>query len=217
MALRSLASQSSVPELTGLVGMIVDLVAAIGAVGVGIAVALEVVVPPIPSEIVLPLAGFLAGRGELGLTAAIVWATAGSVVGALAAYWLGAALGRDRVGRLWARIPLSEPHDLERADAWFADHQGRAVFLGRFIPVVRSLVSIPAGVAHMPLGRFVVLTALGSGMWNTAFVLLGYQLGAQWRQVGRYSDVLNGVTVVAIVVVTAVAAGRRVQRRRRPT
>ena len=210
-----LAVEAGATELTGLVGLIVDMVAAIGAVGVGVAVALEVVVPPIPSEIVLPLAGFLAGRGEFSVVAAIVWSTVGSVVGALAAYWLGAALGRQRIDRLWAKIPLSEPRDLDRADAWFADHDAGAVFIGRFIPVVRSLISIPAGVERMPLGRFVVLTALGSGLWNTVFVVLGYQLGARWHQIGRYSDVLNLVTIAAIVVVTTVAAGRRIRRRRR--
>ncbi len=192
-----------------MVGWIVDVVGAVGAVGVGLAVALEVIIPPIPSEVVLPLAGFLAGRGDLSLVAALVWSTVGSVVGALAAYWLGAALGRDRVYRLWARIPLSEPHDLERAEAWFDGHQRRAVFLGRFIPVVRSLISVPAGVAHMRLPTFVLYTLLGSGLWNALFILLGYQLGAQWRSVGRYSDLLNWATIVVAVGVVGWSAGRR--------
>ena len=208
------AAPAGVPELTGLVGWIVDLIAAVGAVGVGIAVALEVVIPPIPSEVVLPLAGFLAGRGELGYWPAVVWSTAGSLAGALGAYWLGAALGRERVGRLWARIPLSEPEDLDRADAWFADHQRRAVFFGRFVPVVRSLISVPAGVAHMPLPTFVLYTALGSAIWNVVFITLGYELGARWRSVGRYSDVLNLVTLVVVVVVVGWSAGRRIRHRR---
>ena len=203
------------PEVTGLVGWLLDLVARFGPVGLGIAVAAETIVPPVPSELILPVAGFLAGRGELSLVGAVAGATAGSLVGALAAYWVGAATGRARVGRLWARVPFSEPRDLERADAWFRDHQGRAVFIGRFVPVVRSLVSVPAGVARMPLARFVVLTALGSGIWNATFIGLGYQLGARWRQVGEYSGALNVVTLVAIVAVTAVAAGRRIVRRRR--
>lgn len=211
-----LATEAGMPELTGLVGWIADLVVALGSVGVGIAVALEVIVPPIPSEVVLPLAGFLAGRGELSVAGAIVWSTVGSVVGALFAYWLGAALGRDRVARLWDRIPLSEPDDLDRANAWFADHQHRAVLVGRFIPVVRSVVSIPAGVAHMPLVPFVALTTLGSGVWNTVFVVAGYQLGARWRTVGEYSDVLNWVVTAAIVGGTAWAAARRIARRRGP-
>jgi membrane protein DedA with SNARE-associated domain len=179
-----------------------------------VAVALEVVVPPIPSEVILPLAGFLAGRGELGLVSAIAWATVGSLVGALAAYALGAWLGAARVRAVWARIPLAEPADIDRAEAWFVGHADRAVLLGRFIPVVRSLVSIPAGVARMSLPRFVVLTVLGSGVWNAVFVLLGHQLGARWRSVGRYSDVLNAVTITVGVVVVAVAAGRRWSRRR---
>lgn len=210
-----LSTEAGVSELTGLVGWIVDVVEAIGAVGVGLAVALEVVVPPIPSEIVLPLAGFLAGRGDLSLVGAIVWSTVGSLVGALFAYWLGAALGRERVDRLWARIPLSEPEDLDRADAWFADHQRRAVFFGRFVPVVRSLISVPAGVEHMRLPTFVLYTTLGSGLWNTVFIVLGYQLGARWRTVGEYSDLLNYATIGVLAVVVTWSAGRRVARRRR--
>ena len=203
------------PEVTGLVGWLLDLIARLGPVGLGLAVAAETIVPPVPSELILPVAGFLAGRGEFSLVGAVAGATAGSLVGALAAYWLGAATGRARVGRLWARVPLSEPRDLERADAWFRDHQGRAVFLGRFVPVVRSLVSIPAGVARMPLGRFVVLTALGSGIWNATFIGLGYLLGARWRQVGAYSDALNLLTLVVVLLVVVVSAGRRIARRRR--
>lgn len=209
------AASSSPEELTGLVGWIVDLIGAIGSVGVGVAVALEVIVPPIPSEIVLPLAGFLAGRGELSYWGAIVGATVGSLVGALFAYWLGAALGRERVGRLWAKIPLSEPEDLDRADAWFVDHRRRAVFIGRFVPVVRSLISVPAGVARMSLPTFVLYTTLGSALWNAIFVTLGYQLGAQWRNVGRYSDILNYVTIAVFVVVVGWSAGRRLLHRRR--
>ncbi len=210
-----LSTEAGMSELTGLVGWIVDVVEAIGAVGVGLAVALEVIIPPIPSEIVLPLAGFLAGRGDLSLVAAIVWSTIGSLVGALFAYWLGAALGRDRVYRLWARIPLSEQRDLERADAWFVDHRRRAVFFGRFIPIVRSLISVPAGVAHMSLPTFVLYTTLGSGLWNALFILLGYQLGAQWRTVGEYSDLLNYATIAVLVVVVGWSAGRRIAHRRR--
>lgn len=210
-----LATEAGMPELTGLVGWIVDVVEALGAVGVGIAVALEVVVPPIPSEVVLPLAGFLAGRGDLGLVAAIVWSTIGSVVGALGAYGLGAALGPARVARAWSRIPLSEPGDLDKANAWFADHQHRAVLIGRFIPVVRSLVSIPAGVARMPLVPFVALTTLGSGIWNAVFVVAGYELGARWRNVGAYSDLLNAVVAVLVLGGVGWAATRRIARRRR--
>ena len=215
MPLLPFATEAGMPELTGLVGWIADVVAALGSVGVGVAVALEVIVPPIPSEVVLPLAGFLAGRGDLTVVGAIVGSTVGSVVGALGAYWLGAALGPDRVARLWDRIPLSEPDDLDRANAWFADHQQRAVLIGRFIPVVRSVVSIPAGVARMRLAPFVVLTALGSGIWNAVFVVAGYQLGSRWRTVGEYSDVLNWAVTAAIVLGLAWAAARRVARRRR--
>ena len=213
--MRPLAAATD-PQLTGLVGWIADLVATLGPVGVGVAVALETIVPPIPSEAVLPLAGFLAGRGEMSLWAAIGWATVGSLVGAWGAYAAGRALGEERIQAAWSRIPLSEDDDLERANRWFADHAEVAVLVGRCVPVVRSLVSVPAGVAHMPLGRFTLLTAVGSGVWNAAFVLLGHALGSRWRSVGAYSDWLNLAVLVATAVGLALAVRKRVRRRSTP-
>lgn len=202
------------PELGGLVGWVLSVIDALGAVGVGLLVALESIFPPIPSEVVLPLAGFLAGQGRLGLVAVVVWATAGSLVGALVLYRLGAALGTDRLKRLTDRIPLMDARDVERAEAWFAHRGVWAVLLGRMIPGVRSLVSIPAGVQRMPLWLFSLLTVLGSAVWNVLFVGLGYLLGDRWTRVGEFSDLINYVVIGGIVLVIAVLAGRRLLRRR---
>lgn len=199
------------PELTGLAGWVVSVVEALGPVGVGLLVALENVFPPIPSEVVLPVAGYVASQGQMSLAGALVGATVGAVVGALLLYGLGTWLGRDRLRRWLERIPLMEVEDLDRAEAWFQRHGGAAVLIGRCVPVVRSLVSVPAGLERMPLLRFGVFTLIGSAVWNTALVVAGYVLGAQWEDVGRYSDWINYAVyaVIAFLVIRFVVTRLR--------
>ncbi|RKN18003.1 DedA family protein [Micromonospora musae] len=174
-------------QLGGLTGWVAGVIDAAGVIGVALLVALESVVPPIPSEIVLALAGFLAGEGRFNVVVVALAATAGSLLGALILYWVGAGVGEDRLKRWLDRLPLVDLDDLERADRWFERYGRWAVFFGRMIPVVRSLVSIPAGTNRMPLVQFVVLTTLGSGIWNALFVGGGYALGSRWQQVEQYS------------------------------
>lgn len=201
--------------LTGLAGFVADTITALGAVGVGLLVALENLFPPIPSEVVLPLAGFLAGQGQMPVVLVIVAATVGSVVGALLLYWAGAALGRERLRRIVDRMPLVEVEDLERAESWFETHGGRAVLIGRLIPVVRSLISVPAGVERMPLLRFTLYTTLGSAAYNAVLVSAGYLLGNRWQDVGQYSSVINYVIYAAIAGGLLLFAVRRLRSRRR--
>lgn len=195
----------------------VSLMEDLGGPGAGLAIALENLFPPIPSEVLLPLAGFTASRGEFGLVEALLWTTAGSVAGALLLYLLGALAGRDRVAGLLVRLPLVGAKDVHRAEAWFARHGDKAVLLGRFVPVVRSLVSLPAGVERMPVGRFVALTALGSGIWNSGFVLAGYGLGENWSRVEAYVGAYSRAVVVLAVlagVAFVLARGRQRLRQR---
>ncbi|WP_033324531.1 DedA family protein [Actinomadura atramentaria] len=194
----------------------VDLMDELGAPGAGIAIALENLFPPIPSELILPLAGFTAARGEIGLAAVLCWTTLGAVAGALALYWLGAAIGRDRVRALAVRLPLVKAADLDRTEACFARHGRKTVFFGRMIPVFRSLISLPAGVERMALVPFLICTTLGSLIWNTLFVLAGYVLGDNWRLVQDYAGIYSRA-VVAVVAVAAVAvlAVRIVKSRRK--
>lgn len=198
----------------GLTGWVAQVIDALGALGVGLLVALENVVPPIPSEIVLTMSGYLAGEGRLNVVLVTIAATAGSVAGALALYWLGRALGEDRLKRWLDRVPLVELDDLERADRWFERYGSWAVFLGRMAPVVRSLVSIPAGADRMPLGRFLILTALGSGIWNSIFVGLGYTLGSRWDQVGRYHTWFDVAIYAGIGIAVTLWVVKRVRHRR---
>jgi membrane protein DedA with SNARE-associated domain len=199
----------------GVVGWVVGLMDALGAPGVGLAIALENVFPPLPSEVFLPLAGFAAARGEMSLVAAIAWTTLGSLVGALALYGVGAALGRDRVRALADRMPLVSAPDVDRAEAWFARHGSTAVFLGRMVPLVRSLISVPAGVERMRLPLFGALTAAGSLLWNTAFVLAGYLLGTNWGVVEQYADLASKGVLGLLVLAVAVFVVRRIRLARR--
>jgi membrane protein DedA with SNARE-associated domain len=208
------AAQGGQSELTGLAGLITDIIAALGPIGVGVLVALETVFPPIPSELILPLSGYLASQGRMSLAAVVIGATLGSLAGALALYWAGAALGQKRLRRLAERTPLVEVDDLERAEGWFDRHGGLAVLIGRVVPVVRSLVSVPAGVERMPLWRFILYTIIGSGVYNLVLIGLGYVLGSRWKTVEQYSNYLNYAIYAAILVAVGLFALKRVRRRR---
>ena len=197
-----LAAASDPQQLTGLVGWVADVIAALGAVGVGVLTLAEVFFPPAPSELVLPMAGYLASQDRLNLVAAVIAATIGSTLGALALYWVGRRLGVDRVAALLRRIPLMEQSDLDRARGWFDRHDRSSVLIGRMVPGVRSLISLPAGFEDMPLLQFTALTAIGSAIWNVALVTAGYLLGRQWQSVGQYSDWLNFAVIAALVLAT---------------
>ncbi|MEU7532353.1 DedA family protein [Saccharothrix sp. NPDC042600] len=199
---------------------VTDLMEAFGAPGAGIAIALENLFPPLPSEVFLPLAGFTASRGGMSLIAAILWTTAGSVAGALVLYYVGALLGRDRVRRIAEKMPLVKVSDVDKTEDWFQRHGRATVFFGRMVPIFRSLISIPAGVERMPLPTFIAFTAAGSAIWNTALILAGYALGENWHLVERYlgvaSKVVIGVVVLAIAwfVVSRLVNRKKVQDRR---
>lgn len=195
--------QASTPPTDGIAGWAIQVMETLGSPGVALLVALESIFPPIPSEIVLPLAGFTASLGSLSLVGAIVWSTTGSVVGAWALYWLGVVLGRDRLVGIVDRMPLVDVEDVLKAEAVFNRHGRKAVLFGRLLPMVRSLISIPAGLERMPFLLFSMLTLIGSLVWNSALVGAGYALGQQWHVVQNYVGYLQ----VAVVVVIVAAVG----------
>ncbi|MCK2219427.1 DedA family protein [Actinomadura sp. ATCC 31491] len=194
---------------------LVGLMETLGAPGAGLAIALENLFPPLPSEVVLPLAGFTASRGEMDLLDVLVFTTLGSVVGALALYWVGALLGRERVLALAAKLPLVKTSDIEKTEAFFQRHGRKTVFFGRMIPIFRSLISIPAGVERMPLPMFLFLTTAGSLIWNTIFVMAGYLLGEQWHLVETYVGVGTNVVIGLVVLAVLVFVGVRLAERRK--
>ena len=189
----------------------VSLMERLGAPGAGLAIALENLFPPLPSEVILPLAGFAASRGELSLAAAIGWTTAGSLVGAAVLYELGGILGPTRLRALVDRLPLLHVEDLDRAEDWFHRHGSRAVFIGRMIPLVRSLVSVPAGIARMPRPRFLLLTALGSLLWNTAFIAAGFALGESYHLIERYAGIASRVVLLALAILVVSVIAKRIR------
>src|SRR5690606_21806018 len=168
--------------------------------------ALENVFPPIPSEVVLPAAGFAAAEGSANVGGMVAAATAGSVAGAWVLYLVAAALGPVRLHAFPARHGRwvgVKPGDLERAEYWFDDHASIAVLVCRCIPLIRSLVSVPAGFRRTEPVTFTLYTVLGSLVWNTTLVLAGYALGDNWETVSEYVDVLQYVVVAAIAAALA--------------
>ncbi|TPW73536.1 DedA family protein [Schumannella sp. 10F1B-5-1] len=201
-------------DLDGLVGVAARVIDALGEAGVGLLTLVETVFPPIPSEVILPLAGFLASLGAMNLALVLIAATAGSYLGALVLYALGARLGLDRAIGLLARLPLVDREDFEKSSDWFRRHGGRSVLFGRLIPGVRSLVSIPAGAQRMPLWRFSLFTIVGSAVWNSLLVGLGAALGSQYELIDEWSGVLDWVVIAAVVGGVAWLVVRRIRRSR---
>ena len=208
------ATAESGSQLTGVAAWVVDVMNAIGAPGAGVLVALENLFPPLPSEVILPLAGFTASQGGFSLASAIFWTTLGSIVGAIALYWIGIALGRRRLRIVVDKMPLVDLYDLDRTEAWFDRHGRKAVFFGRMVPIFRSLISIPAGIERMPFGLFVLLSGLGSLIWNTIFVLAGFYLGENWHIAEQYASVFSRIVVVVVLVLVVWWVLKRIRRNR---
>jgi membrane protein DedA with SNARE-associated domain len=209
----SVADSPSAPT-DGLAGWALDLMDRLGGVGAGLAIALENFFPPLPSEVILPLAGFAASLGSFTLFGALFWTTLGSVLGALGLYSLGRWVGEDRLRKVMHKLPLVDVEDLDRTAEWFRKHGRKAVFFGRMVPVFRSLISIPAGVTRMPLWQFTAFTTAGSLVWNTIFVFAGYQLGENWQKVEPYAEILQYVVLAVVVVVVGYGVQRRIRSRR---
>jgi membrane protein DedA with SNARE-associated domain len=210
------ADLANAPD-SGLAGWTVELMDKLGLLGAALAVGMDNLFPPIPSEIILPLAGFAASQGTFSLTGALIATTVGSVTGAVILYWLGAIFGRDRAVMVFDKVPLLKVSDLEKTEAWFAKHGGKAVFFGRMVPIFRSLISLPAGVEKMNFAYFFLLTTLGSLIWNSIFVVAGYRLGENWDAVEPYADVFQKVVIGGVLLVIAVFVVVRVREKRRPS
>lgn len=179
---------------------VLEVMKSLGEPGVGVLVLLENLFPPIPSEVILPLAGFTASQGDFMLVTVILWATLGSVAGALALYYAGVLLGRERTRYIFERMPLVDVSDVDKTEAWFIKHETKAVLIGRMVPIFRSLISIPAGVERMNLPLFIAYTALGSLVWNTVLILAGYFLGENFGLVEEYVSYLQYAVIAAVVI-----------------
>ena len=201
-------------QLSGILGFATRIIQALSEWGVGLLTLIETVFPPIPSEVILPLAGFLSNRGDMNIVLVFVTATVGGYLGALVLYGLGRAYGEERIITTLSKIPLLDRRDFERAAGWLHRHGRRAVFFGRLIPGVRSLISLPAGGTRMPLGTFSIFTIAGTALWNALLIGLGAALGSQYELIDKYSSILDAVIIGLVVVGIVMLVIRRVKRRR---
>lgn len=187
--------------MQSIIDWIVGLMETLGAPGVGIAILLENLFPPIPSEVVLPLAGFTVAQGTLNMWAVFIWSVVGSVAGAYALYGIGVWLGLERLRKVADWMWLVRASDVDAAMRFFTKYGRSSVFFGRLIPGVRSLISIPAGLGKMNLLTFGLWTTLGSGIWNAVLIYLGYVLGDNWEKATGYADTYSNVIYGVLVLI----------------
>ena len=185
-----------------LMNFVLQIIGSIGYLGIFLLMLAESTVLPVPSELVLPFAGYLVSSGQLDLILTILSATLGTIVGALISYYIGKFVGRAFVER-YGKYVLLNTHDLELAHKWFEKHGDKIIFICRFIPAVRHVISIPAGTAEMKRRKFITYTALGGLIWNSFLVWVGMLLQKNWNEVVKYTEGAD-LVIIAIVVVAII-------------
>lgn len=184
--------------------LIINIINKFGYLGVLLLIAIENIFPPIPSEIILTFGGFMTKMPNsiLTIVGVIIAATLGSILGAIALYYIGKILNKERLKKIVSgkigKILFLKPKDIEKADKWFDEKGNKTVFFCRFIPVIRSLISIPAGMSEMKMGKFLVYTTAGSIIWNTVLVVLGSIVGENWESVAAVFDTYSKITVIVL-------------------
>lgn len=175
-----------------------------GYAGILLLTFIETIFPPLPSELFMPMAGFVAARGPLTLPGVIACGTLGSLAGAWFWYALGRAIGLARMKQLAARhgrwLTL-HPDDIDRGARWFEHHGGGVVLFGRMVPAIRGVVSIPAGIAHMPPGRFLLLSGIGNAIWTSLLMTAGYRLGDDYEKVAAWAAPVSNIFILVLVAV----------------
>lgn len=184
---------------------ILHIIEQFGYFGVFFLILIENVFPPIPSEVILLFSGFFSSYTSLSVFYMILASTLGSFLGAIILYYIGKIFNKERLkkivnGRLGKILFLKE-NDIDKADEWFDNKGNKSVFFCRFVPIVRSLISIPAGMSEMPMGKFIIYTICGSMIWNTVLICLGYRLGSNWEHVLTILDKYQMVVIVILVII----------------
>ncbi len=185
---------------------ITDFMEQYGYLGIFLMIALENIFPPIPSEVVLPFGGFMTTTSNMNVIGVILAATAGSVVGAILLYWIGLQLDVERLEKIidkWGHILRVKKKDVHRADAWFDKYGVWTVFFCRMVPLLRSLISIPAGMSNMNFMKFLLFTTFGTLIWNIALVMLGASLGEAWPKINDYMGVYSTIIYVVLGIAAA--------------
>jgi membrane protein DedA with SNARE-associated domain len=180
-------------------GYAVDTINALGYVGVFVLMAFESMIIPLPSELVMPFAGFLVAQGRFSMMWVILFATIGSLTGSLISYFIG-KFGGNRLVLKYGKYVLLSEHDLKKTEQWFTKRGELTIFIGRFIPVVRHVISIPAGMAKMDLKKFCLYTVIGAGIWNAILAYAGYFLGQNWNKIRQYTEPIS-ILVACIIVI----------------
>ncbi|WP_226529395.1 DedA family protein [Metabacillus halosaccharovorans] len=174
-----------------------------GYVGIMLLIALENIFPPIPSEVILTFGGFMTTTTNLSITGVVIASTIGSVIGAGVLYFIGLQLDVERLDKIvekWGHILRLTKKDIHKADAWFDKYGPWTVFFCRFVPLIRSLISIPAGMSNMKLGLFFLLTTLGTLIWNIVLVYLGASVGSSWEAIVEKMDIYSDVVYVILAL-----------------
>lgn len=184
---------------------ILHIIEHFGYFGIFFLILIENVFPPIPSEVILLFSGFFSSYTSLSVFYMILASTLGSFLGAIILYYIGKIFNKERLkkivnGRLGKILFLKE-NDIDKADEWFDNKGNKSVFFCRFVPIVRSLISIPAGMSEMPMGKFIIYTICGSMIWNTVLICLGYRLGSNWEYVLTILDKYQMLVIVILVII----------------
>ena len=194
------------------------IVQSTGVLGIAFLMLLENVFPPIPSEVIMPLAGYSASQGDANIVLIIIAGIVGSLAGAYFWYLVGFWIGEERLKNLadrFGRWMTVSREDIDKADDWFDTHGHKAVMVGRIIPTIRTLISVPAGLSEMPWKRFLIYSAIGTAVWTTGLALLGFWLGSQYERVGEWLDPisLGVVGLILVLYVYRVVTFRKPQQR----
>ena len=193
-----------------------ELIESIGVIGAGIFIAIESIVIPLPSELVLLLSGFNVSIGEFSFFPVWIATTIGSLVGAFALYGIGFAVSREGINNLVAKFGKYvgiKQRDVDSAFSWFEKYGSFVIFFGRLIPIIRSLVSVPAGLAKMNLLRFSTLTVAGSGLWNALWIYIGIQLGERWRDAEEWAKFFDYAVYALLVLLGIIFITKMIRRR----
>ncbi|HEV2112216.1 MAG TPA: DedA family protein [Gammaproteobacteria bacterium] len=196
--------------LAALAASIIAVISSLGYAGIVMLMAIESACIPLPSEVIMPFSGYLVSRGVLALWGVVLAGALGCVIGSVVAYYVGAWGGRRLVER-YGRYLLISHHDLDLADRWFARHGDVTILIGRLLPVVRTFIAFPAGVARMALGKFLIYTFIGSLIWCWGLAWVGEHLGEHWDTLGTYFHRFDALIVALILAGAAWWVGRHVR------
>lgn len=185
--------------------IIINAMEQFGYIGVFLLIAIENIFPPIPSEVILVFGGFMTTYTSLNIPIMILAATLGSLLGAIVLYYIGKIFNKERLKRIISgkigKVLRLKASDIEKADKWFDTKGNKTVFFCRFIPIVRSLISIPAGMSEMPMQKFLIYTILGSLIWNTVLIIVGSIVGDKWETIVGYLDNFSNIILIILVII----------------